>query len=137
MNIDITSWNDRAEGTFVALLGIELVTLDVGRVQSRLAIRPDHLAPNGYLHAASVVGLADTSAGVGCLRSLPDDAAGFTTIELKSNFVGTLTGGAAACEATLVHGGRTTQLWDAHVRNEETGKLLATFRCTQLVLYAR
>jgi uncharacterized protein (TIGR00369 family) len=102
-----------------------------------LPIRPELLAPNGYLHAASVVGLADTAAGYGCVESLPEGAVGFTTIELKSNFLGTLTAGVLAAEATLVHGGRTTQLWDVSVTDEATGKLLAAFRCTQLVLHPR
>jgi uncharacterized protein (TIGR00369 family) len=105
-----------------------------GRVTSRLAIRRERLAPNGYLHAASVVTLADTSCGYGTMASLPEGARGFTTIELKTNFLGTLLEGALACEATLVHGGRTTQIWDARVSDEATGRPVALFRCTQLLL---
>jgi uncharacterized protein (TIGR00369 family) len=118
-------------------LGIEVVEIGRGKASLRLPIRPELLAPNGYLHAASVVGLADTAAGYGCVESLPEGAVGFTTIELKSNFLGTLTAGALAAEATLIHGGRTTQLWDVSVTDEATGKLLAAFRCTQLVLHPR
>jgi uncharacterized protein (TIGR00369 family) len=117
------------------LLGLETLKVESGRLESRLDIRPDHMAPNGYLHAATVIGLADTAAGYGCVASLPEGAAGFTTIELKANFLGTLTEGALACTATLVHGGRTTQVWDAIVTNEATGRTIAVFRCTQMVLY--
>jgi 1,4-dihydroxy-2-naphthoyl-CoA hydrolase len=93
------------------------------------------LAPNGYLHAAAVIALADTASGYGCVAALPDGATGFTTIELKANFLGTATEGAVRCEAMCVHGGRTTQVWDATVTSEETGKTVALFRCTQLLLY--
>jgi 1,4-dihydroxy-2-naphthoyl-CoA hydrolase len=113
------------------------VSVERGRAVLRLPIRPDLLAPNGFLHAASVVALADTACGYGSVASLPDGAAGFTTIELKSNFLGTLTEGAIRTEATLLHGGRTTQLWDAPVTDEATGRTLALFRCTQLVLWPK
>jgi uncharacterized protein (TIGR00369 family) len=92
-----------------------------------------HLAPNGYLHAAAVVGLADTSCGYGCILSLPEGGIGFTTIELKTNFLRSAQKGTITCEARLVHGGRTTQIWDATV-NDPDGRPMALFRCTQLVL---
>ncbi|HEX3540651.1 MAG TPA: PaaI family thioesterase [Acidimicrobiales bacterium] len=122
-------------GHLPGFLGVEIVSVAPGEVAARLAIHPHHLAPNGYLHAATVVTLADTACGYGCLASLPAGATGFTTVELKSNFVGTMTDGTVACRATMVHGGRTTQLWDARVSGEgRDGRLLALFRCTQLIL---
>jgi 1,4-dihydroxy-2-naphthoyl-CoA hydrolase len=119
-------------------LGIEILEAHSGEVVARLAIRPHHRAPNGYLHAATVVAIADTACGYGCATSLPAGASGFTTIELKANFLGTMTTGAILCRARMVHGGRTTQLWDAEVTGEgEEGRLLALFHCTQLVLRPR
>ena len=94
------------------------------------------MAPNGYLHAAAVIALADTACGYGCILSLPEGGIGFTTIELKTNFVRSAQQGTITCEARLVHGGRTTQLWDATV-NAPDGRLMALFRCTQLVLRER
>lgn len=117
------------------LLGIELLELGEGTARMRCVVEPKHLASNGYLHAASVVALADTTAGYGCVASLPDGGIGFTTIELKSNHVGTLLEGALVADGTLAHGGRTTQVWDVVVSAEETGKKLALFRCTQMILY--
>ena len=128
-------WNARNVGTLPGLIGMEVLEVARGRVTSRLTVRPDLLAPNGYLHAATVIALADTSCGFGSLASLPDGAQGFTTIELKTNFLGTVREGGLACEATLVHGGRTTQVWDARVTDEATGRVIALFRCTQLLLY--
>jgi uncharacterized protein (TIGR00369 family) len=91
------------------------------------------LAPNGYLHAGAIVALADTACGYGCFAFLPEGGTGFTTIELKTNFLGTAREGTLECEALRVHGGRTTQVWDATVRRE--AKTIALFRCTQLILY--
>lgn len=133
----IDHWRRFGEGYLPGLLGIEFIDVMRGRVTSRLSIRKDHLAPNGYLHAATVVALADSSCGYGTVASFPEGARGFTTIELKANFLGTILEGAIACEATLVHGGRTTQVWDARVTDEATARVIALFRCTQLLLYPR
>ena len=94
------------------------------------------LAPNGFLHAATIVALADTSAGYATIAHLPEGAGGFTTIELKTNFLGTLTEGLLLCTATAVHSGRLTQVWDAEVRSEDSRRL-ALFRCTQMVLWPK
>jgi 1,4-dihydroxy-2-naphthoyl-CoA hydrolase len=117
-------------------LGVEIDDVEHGLVRSHLDVRQHHLAPNDYLHAATVIALADTSCGYGCISSLPEGGTGFTTIELKTNFLRTAREGTIACEARLVHGGRTTQLWDATVTAPD-GKPMALFRCTQLVLRAR
>jgi uncharacterized protein (TIGR00369 family) len=104
---------------------------------SRHRLRPDmDLAPNGFLHAASVVALADTACGYATIAHLPDGADSFTTIELKSNFLGTQTQGTLHCEARAVHTGRTTQVWDAEVLGED-GRPIAIFRCTQMVLWPK
>jgi uncharacterized protein (TIGR00369 family) len=87
------------------------------------------------LHAAVVIALADTTCGYGTFTDLPDGAQNFTTIELKSNFLGTARNGGITCVATRVHSGRTTQVWDATVTDEASGKTIALFRCTQLILY--
>ena len=129
--------NALSEGHFPGLLGFTVVEVRDDGLTARLPVRPDLLAPNGYLHAAVVVCLADTACGYGCRGTLPEGASGFTTIELKSNFLRTVREGALSCEARLVHGGRTTQVWDATVTAEETGRTLALFRCTQAVLWPR
>lgn len=129
--------NARGQGYLPGLIGIEIISFEPGRLTSRLALRPELLAPNGYLHAATVIALADTSCGYGTIGDLPSGAQNFTTIELKSNFLGTAREGIIACLATRVHSGRTTQVWDAQVIDEESGKAIALFRCTQLILYPR
>jgi 1,4-dihydroxy-2-naphthoyl-CoA hydrolase len=120
------------EGHLPAELGFEPLEVRRGYVKARLKIEKRLLAPHGFLHAASVVLLADTCAGYGCLASLPEGAQSFTTIELKTNFLGTAREGTIECEARGVHLGKSTQVWDAEVTHN--GKAIALFRCTQMIL---
>ena len=133
MDVSLADLKELGSVGFPGLLGIEFVEPGDGYMRARLAIEEKHMAPNGYLHAGTVVGFADSVAGYGCMLNLPDGATGFTTIELKTNFLGSAREGTITCEARMVHGGRTTQLWDATV-TDAAGKTLALFRCTQLVL---
>ena len=125
------------KGHLPGYLGVEILAVGPEAVESRMAVRKEVMAPNGYLHAASVIALADTSCGYGCVARLPEGARGFTTIELKSNFLGTTREGGIRCRATPVHLGRTTQVWDAVVTREADAKTIALFRCTQLVLWPK
>jgi 1,4-dihydroxy-2-naphthoyl-CoA hydrolase len=122
------------EGRLPGLFGVELLSIESGAVETRLALKEEHLAPNDFLHAGTVITLADTSAGMGCLASLPEGAGGFTTIELKTNFLATARDGALRCSASLIHGGGRTQVWDASVAREEDERVIALFRCTQFLL---
>ena len=123
------------EGTLPGLLGVVLVRVERGTAAARLPLRPELLAPNGFVHAGTVVTLADTACGMGCLVSLPAGAESFTTIELKANFLRTARGDQTlACAARMAHGGRSTQVWDATVTRERDGRPVALFRCTQFLL---
>ena len=134
MSVDIQSFVDAGRDRLPGFLGIEIDAIDEGHVRMRLPLRPELLAPNGYLHAGTVVALADSACGYGCIASLPEAATGFTTVELKTNFLATALEGTLRAESRRVHGGRTTQIWDATV-SDDHGKTLALFRCTQLLLY--
>jgi 1,4-dihydroxy-2-naphthoyl-CoA hydrolase len=116
-------------------LGIEITHVERNEVRATMEVRDAVMAPNGFIHAGALVTLADTCAGYGCVLNLPESASGFTTVELKSNHLGTAKGGHLLCSAVPVHVGSTTQVWDAVVRHAQTGKTLALFRCTQMVLY--
>jgi 1,4-dihydroxy-2-naphthoyl-CoA hydrolase len=120
-----------------AYLGIVVTHVLTGELRAEFQVQRSLLAPNGYLHAGSVVSLADTCTGYGCLANLPDGATGFTTLELKSNHLGTAREGLVECIAKVVHLGKATQVWDALVTNKGTGKTIAIFRCTQMILYAK
>ena len=134
-NISVSQLHERQRGTLSELLGFDIVSASPEEIKARFDIKPHHLAPNGYLHAASIIMLADTSCGYGCMITLPEGANSFTTIELKSNFLGTAREGKVDCTATPIHLGRTTQVWDATV--SAAGKTIALFRCTQMVLWPK
>jgi uncharacterized protein (TIGR00369 family) len=129
--------NDLLPGTLPGLIGVVVDSHEPGRLTAHLDVRPEVLAPNGYLHAATVVGLADTACGLATRALLPEGASGFTTIELKSNYLGTTREGRIEVVATNAHAGRTTQVWDAEVTVAGSGKTIALFRCTQSVLWPR
>ena len=135
--IDLATLNAQGRGNLPGWFGFEAVALVPGRLSARMLIRPEMLAPNGFLHAASIIALADTAAGYATRAHLPAGAASFTTIEMKSNFFGTQTEGVLLCEATAVHTGRNTQVWDAEVTGGGCGKRLALFRCTQMILWPK
>jgi 1,4-dihydroxy-2-naphthoyl-CoA hydrolase len=128
-------FNELSAGHLPGHLGIVITKIAGAEVRAELKVLRSHMAPNGYLHAGTVVTLADTASGYGCTANLPAGAAGFTTIELKSNYLGTAREGAIECVARGVHLGKSTQVWDAVVTHRESGKTIALFRCTQLLLY--
>jgi uncharacterized protein (TIGR00369 family) len=129
---ELNSWG---KDSLPGWIGFEVLAAESGRLRAHMPIRKEMLAPNGYLHAASVIALADTACGYATMIDLPEGAKGFTTIELKTNFIGTAIEGTLLCEAVRPHRGRTTQVWDATVTSEQTGKTIALFRCTQIILY--
>jgi 1,4-dihydroxy-2-naphthoyl-CoA hydrolase len=136
-NITLDQLNARGNGCFPGLIGFEVISFGDGSLRAQFVVTPQHLAPNGFLHAGAIVTLADTACGYGCILHLPEGAENFTTIELKSNHLGTTREGTVAVEARAVHRGRTTQVWDATVSHVDSGKTLALFRCTQMVLWPK
>ena len=129
---------ERQQGMLPGELGLEWEEVSEGRAMGRFVVAQRHLAPNGYLHAASIIALVDSACGYGCMASLPTSASNFTTIELKANFLGTAKPGQIInCDARLIHGAKSTQVWDAEATDAATGKKLALFRCTQMIIYQR
>ena len=133
----LAEWNERGRDYLPGHLGMECLAVGPDEVRMRMRVEPRKCAWNGFLHAGAVVSLADTACGYATVRNLPEDASGFTTLELKSNFLGTTLEGDVICVARPAHKGRTTQVWDAEVRAEQTGKTIALFRCTQMILRSR
>ena len=135
--ITVDVMNQRGAGRLPALFGFRVMAIEQGLLVAELDIRAELLAPNGYLHAATVVALADTACGYGCIAHLPEGAPNFTTIELKANFLSTAREGTLTCIAKPAHLGRTTQVWDATVARHADGGTIALFRCTQMVLWPK
>lgn len=138
-NKDVTIENleKMGKGGLSDFLGVEMLSIEEGKMTSRLSIKPHHIAPNGFLHAATIIALADTTCGYASFAHLPEGAESLCTIELKSNYLGTVREGGIFCVATAMHLGKNTQVWDAKVSDEKTGKVIALFRCTQMNLFSK
>lgn len=134
-NLTPSHFNKKSIGTFPGLLGITITHIEEGKMLGEMPVKKELLAPNGFLHAGSVVTFADTIAGYSTVSHLPEKAKSFTTIELKSNFMGTAREGVLECESFVEHLGRTTQVWRVEVRRKESQKKIAVFSCTQMILY--
>lgn len=124
------------QGGLVPHMGITLVDEGEGWLEAQMVIGPEHLRSGANaLHAASMIALADSVCGFAAGNVLPQGAKGYTTIELKSNFLGTASEGTLIGRAEAEHLGRTTQVWSSVVTHKETGRKCAIFRCTQMILY--
>lgn len=141
MKIDVPetldAWNARGAGFLPGHLEMTFEEVGPDAVRARLAVKRAVLSWNGFLHAGAVVSLADTCCGYGTLVAVPEEADGFTTLDLSANFLGTALDGTVACEARPLHQGRSTQVWDAVVTNIGNGRTIAHFRCTQMILWPR
>ncbi|MEM6462802.1 MAG: PaaI family thioesterase [Pseudomonadota bacterium] len=131
----IEEWNSRGQSYLPGQMGMKFIKVEPDEVRARFGVTTAHKAWNGFLHAGSVVSLADTCCGYGTLCSLPEGADGFTTIDLATNFLGTVLEGEVECLAKPLHRGRRTQVWDAVVTASVSGKTMAHFRCTQIILW--
>ena len=132
-------WVERLNGVnqdrLPGMIGMKVTHAEKGLMRARMPVTQALVAPIGFLFAPSIVALADTLCAYGTV--LPEGASNFTTAELKCNFMSTVRDGVVLCEAKLLHGGRTTQVWDAIITAEATGKLMAAFRCTQIILWPK
>lgn len=135
-DVTLEALNTRGTGRLPGLVGMRVTGFTQGELEARLTVRPELLAPNGFLHAGTVITLADTACGYACMSHLPEGAANFTTLELKCNFLGTATEGELRAVARAAHLGRSTQVWDATVY-DGADRAIALFRCTQMVLHRR
>lgn len=135
--MNLEELNRIGDGLFPQHLGIRISAVTEDGVEAQMPVQTALMAPNGFLHAGAVVTLADTAAGYGCMNHLPAGATGFTTVELKSNHLSTARDGTVLAVSRVVHLGRTTQVWDVTVTHAETGRVMALFRCTQMILYPK
>jgi uncharacterized protein (TIGR00369 family) len=122
---------------FLNLLGIEISVPDSGRDPvARLTVTHDLIAGTGFLWAPVVLTLADALCAFGVNHHWPAGAKTFTTVDCSANFISSAEEGhRVMATASPLHTGRTTQVWDATVTNETTERLMASYRCTQLILY--
>lgn len=136
MAVTVEQMNEMASpGSYPKVLGFEMVEVEPGRLRSRFDVETHHIAANGTIFGGALISLADFTCGWGTLLNLPEAAQQFFTLEIKTNFIGTARGGQVVCESILAHAGRSTQVWDAEIKDGLTNKTVALFRCTQMLVY--
>lgn len=119
------------------MLGCEFTEVTKDLVVGRIHVTDKLIAGTGYLFAPAVIALADTLCAIGTPPNAPPDTT-FTTVELKTNFLGSAREGETIeGRAMPRHVGRTTQVWDCEVTNLDTGRMIALFRNTQMILPRR
>ena len=126
--------NSRNTELLAGTLGLVVTKMTRSGAEGYIDIAKKHMAPNAHLHAGTVVSMADSLCGMACMATLDETAKGFTTIELKSNFFSTAREGRIVGASVPIHLGRSTQVWDCEIIHEGSGKRMALFRCTQMVL---
>jgi uncharacterized protein (TIGR00369 family) len=121
---------------FAETMGVDVIEATPERVIGRLVVRPDICTTAGTLHGGAVMAFADSLGAIGAYLSLPEGAAGTTTLESKTNFLGAAKAGLTVIgEATPVHKGKRTSVWQTRI-NTEDGKAVALVIQTQMVLTA-
>ena len=129
---NIKAMNSLAKDSFVSYLGIKITKITKNFSQAKLKISKKIKAPNGLIHGGAITSLADTACGFGTMYHLKQEM--FATIELQTNFISAVEKGTLICNAKLVHKGKSLHVWDAEVIEEKNLKIVALFRCTQMII---
>jgi 1,4-dihydroxy-2-naphthoyl-CoA hydrolase len=120
------------KGTLGELLGIRVVEATKERVVAELDVRPELTTVGGSLHGGTLMAFADTIGATATMLNVPDGA-GTTTIESKTNFFAGCREGVVRAEATPLHRGKRTQVWQTRI-TDANGRLLSLTIQTQMVL---
>lgn len=130
--MDLASFNKRMAGTLPDLIGMRFTSLDADRVVAELTIRDELRTLGGALHGGTLMAFADT---VGAAATIVNLAEGeiTTTLESKTNFFAAGRAGVVRAEATALHKGRRTHVWQTRI-TDESGRLLSLTMQTQMVL---
>jgi uncharacterized protein (TIGR00369 family) len=130
--MDLAAFNQRLAGTLPELLGMRFVSLEPDRVVADLTIRDDLRTVGGALHGGSLMAFADTVGAAATIVNLTGGAT-TTTLESKTNFFAAGRAGVVRAEATPLHKGRRTHVWQTRI-TDESGRLLSLTLQTQMVL---
>lgn len=118
---------------FAQLMGVEMVSQAKDRVVGRLLVRDDLCTAGGILHGGAYMAFADSLGAIGGFLNLPPGAR-TTTLESKTNFLGGAKAGSTVTgEATPLHIGRRSSVWQTRITSAE-GKLLALVTQTQMTI---
>jgi uncharacterized protein (TIGR00369 family) len=116
----------------VAHLGIEFVEVGRDKVVATLKVTPNLLTTTGTVHGGTLMAFADTIGAAGTVANLEPEQS-TATLESKTNFFAACGSGVIRAEATPLHKGRRTHVWQTRI-SDEAGKLLSLTTQTQMIL---
>ncbi|WP_409271109.1 hotdog fold thioesterase [Neobacillus sp. SCS-31] len=123
----------QTKNTLIEALGIEITLLEKGRVEATMPVDERTRQPFGLLHGGASVALAETVASVGAYELVDPETESVAGLEINANHVRGIREGKVKAVATVLHQGKTTQVWDIRITDEQ-GKPVCISRCTMAVL---
>ncbi|MFE8696709.1 hotdog fold thioesterase [Cytobacillus sp. FJAT-53684] len=121
------------ENTLINALGIEITTLEKGKVVATMPVDHRTRQPFGLLHGGASVALAETVASIGAFELVDKETESVAGLEINANHVRGKREGIVTAIATVLHQGRTTMVWDIKIVDEDD-KLICVSRCTMAVI---
>lgn len=125
--------NERNEGTLMQTLGIEFVDVGEDYLEAKMPVTPAVHQPDGVLHGGATAALAETVGSSAAAVFCRQESQMLRGIEISANHVRGVRSGHVTARATALHKGRTMQVWDIEIKNDE-GKLVSSCRLTTLTL---
>ncbi|RHW42621.1 hotdog fold thioesterase [Neobacillus notoginsengisoli] len=119
--------------TMIENLGIDITLLEKGRVEATMPVDERTRQPFGILHGGASVALAETVASIGAYELVDQETESVAGLEINANHIRGVKDGTVKAVATVLHQGKSTQVWDIKISDEE-GKLICVSRCTMAVL---
>jgi 1,4-dihydroxy-2-naphthoyl-CoA hydrolase len=132
MTPDLSAISEQFKGTLGELLGIRFVEGSADRLVAELSYRAELTTVGGSLHGGTLMAFADTVGAAATVLNLPPGAS-TTTLESKTNFFAAGRAGTIRAEATPLHRGKRTMVWQTRI-TDEGGRLLSLTIQTQMVL---
>jgi len=133
INTPIDQLNKLSEDTLIQQLNIEYLEVGDGFVKARMPVNERTKQPMGILHGGANLALAETIGGLGSALIVGLDKFDVRGSQMSANHVGTAHAGWVFAEATIIHRGRNTHVWNIDITNEE-GKMVSTCRLTNFII---
>jgi uncharacterized protein (TIGR00369 family) len=125
--------NKRNAGTLMQTLGIEFVDMGDDYLEAKMPVTPAVHQPDGVLHGGATAALAETVGSSAAAVFCRKEGQMLRGIEISASHVRGVRSGYVTARATALHMGRTMQLWDIQIKNDE-GQLVSSCKLTTLTL---
>lgn len=125
--------NDHCKGTLMETLGIEYVAIDADSLTAKMPVTEKVHQPDGLLHGGATLALAESVGSAAAQVLIAEGRAQIRGLELSGNHIKSVRSGHVWAKATVLHRGRTTQLWQIHITDDE-GVLVSVVKFTTMIL---